>query len=79
MNGELCIFQKFPTNFPTLFPTFTFDVVFKKKACQKEFHCRVAFISYSTENERKLCFVFQNFSRSNTGLVYFTQLSTNIN
>lgn len=31
MNGELCIFQKFPINFPTLFPTFTFDVVFKKK------------------------------------------------
>lgn len=49
MNGKLCIFQKFPINFPTLFTTFTFDVVFLKKACQKEFYSRVDFISFSIQ------------------------------
>ena len=49
MNGKLCIFQKFPTNFPTLFPTFTFDVVLKKKPIKKSVHSRVAFIFCSIQ------------------------------
>ena len=86
MNGKLCIFQKFPINFPTLFPTFTFDVVFKKKPVQKSFivgsilfpilsksTCRL----YLKWEKVELCVL--NFSRSNTGLVYFPQLSTTVN
>ena len=51
MNGKSYVYFKNSPSVSLLFfrPKVTFDVLFKKKAYQKEFYSRVAFISYSLQ------------------------------
>ena len=57
--GSYVYFKNSPSISLLFFRPLLLMLYLKKKSLSKEFYCRVAFISYSTSNERKLSFVFQ--------------------